>query len=63
LALIFIAIGAIWIAKKRVVDHEKPRGDLRPNDRPPTAPSCGRPTAIKGSARAAGLIHELTASK
>jgi hypothetical protein len=37
LALIVIALAAIWFAKKRVVDHEKPRGDLRPNDRRPTA--------------------------
>jgi hypothetical protein len=36
LALLAAAIGAMWIAKKRVVDHEHPP-DIRPEDRKPTA--------------------------
>lgn len=37
LVLLVAIIGGIYVAKKRVVDHEKPRSDLRPNDRRPQA--------------------------
>jgi hypothetical protein len=37
LVLFVVIAGGIYAAKKRVVDHETPRSDLRPNDRRPQA--------------------------
>jgi hypothetical protein len=37
LVLVAAVIGALYIAKKRVVDHERPRGNARPEDRVPQA--------------------------
>ena len=37
LALLAAAAGGLYIAKKRAVDHEGPRGDARPDDRRPTS--------------------------
>jgi hypothetical protein len=35
LVLIVALIGGLYLAKKRIVDHEGPRGDARPDDPPP----------------------------
>jgi hypothetical protein len=32
LVLIAALIGGLYVAKKRVVDHERPRGNARPDD-------------------------------
>ncbi|HEU0035231.1 MAG TPA: hypothetical protein VFQ53_31615 [Kofleriaceae bacterium] len=37
LVLLAALIGGLYVAKRRAVDHDRPRSDLRPNDRPPTA--------------------------
>ena len=37
ITLLIAIAGAIYIAKRRVVDDEKPRSDLRPEDKPPEA--------------------------
>lgn len=37
LALTAALIGGLYIAKKRAIDHERPRGDARPEDRVPQA--------------------------
>ena len=37
IVLLAALIGAGYIAKKRVVDHEGPRGNARPEDRVPQA--------------------------
>lgn len=34
LVLIVALIGGLYVAKKRVVDHEGPRGNARPDDPP-----------------------------
>jgi hypothetical protein len=37
LVLIAALVGAAYVAKKRVIDHEGPRGNARPEDRVPQA--------------------------